>query len=140
MLDEIDALMIKTLISNPSITDAELGKIIGLGRQATNERRNKPFFKAAIMEYMKPAEEIIKDMQPEAARGLRKSINDSDARVRIQAQLGALRPILGGDNTVIIKMEFTQKIVGRISEIIKEEVLDAEIRRRIADRLRKIGV
>lgn len=140
-LDEIDMVMLEKIIEFPAITDEKLAKIVKLKRLAVNIRRRKPVFHAALIDHlMKPAKDIIKELQPEAARGLRRSLREADPHVRVKAQLGALKPLLTADQTIVIKLEFAQKVIAKVAEVIKKHVPDADTRRKIADELRRTSV
>jgi hypothetical protein len=138
-LDEVDALMIQEILKNPAITDDALVKIVRISRSRINIRRNRPTFRLAIMEYMKPTKTIIREAQPEAARALRRKLKSNDEAVVVRAASELLSPILKGDQKITVKLEMAQKVAVQISEVINKYVHDPAIRRKIADELRRLG-
>lgn len=138
-LDEVDYRLIQAIVARPGVTDTELETVVELRRQRINVRRNNPQFRRALAEHMKPAAKVVSEAQPEAARVLRGLLRDPDAHVQAKSAIALLKPVLGPDEKITIKLEMAQKVAVQISEVINKYVHDPAVRRKIADDLRRLG-
>jgi hypothetical protein len=97
-LDPVDILILEHTMFRPWLTQEQVGDLVGLGRQAVNERINAEKFKRAIAEAGRSALEIFQSNQAKAARKLGKLIEDPDSRIAIRAAIAHMWPhIHAGD-------------------------------------------
>jgi hypothetical protein len=97
-LDPVDVLILQHQVLRPWLTQEQIGDLVGLGRQAVNERINAPKFQRAIAEAGRSALEIFQSNQSRAARKLGKLIDDPDSRVAIRAAIAHMWPHIHADS------------------------------------------
>lgn len=81
-LDEIDQKILKLKLEHPSITDSEIGAVVGLGREAVNTRRKRKSFLDAYTHYLQPAKSRIQQLVDKAARVYEKLLNSKDEKIQ----------------------------------------------------------
>jgi hypothetical protein len=83
--DELDHKIFQLKITKPSITDSEIGKIVGLSRQNVNLRRNRVQFKERIEHFFKAPIDKVRAMVEDAIRVLGRSLLSEDEGIRLKA-------------------------------------------------------
>jgi predicted DNA-binding protein (UPF0251 family) len=86
-LDTTDASIIRLHLMYPTMTQEQIGDVIGLSRQAVNERMNAPKFKRAVEVAVRPALEIFESNKPAAARRLGELIQSPDHHIAVRASM-----------------------------------------------------
>lgn len=84
-LDEVDRQMLQLVLAQPSITDTQIGVVVGLGRQTVNRRRNRPAFEQAVKTEQLDALAILQRNQPRAAKVLGELLESRDEDIRFKA-------------------------------------------------------
>lgn len=92
--DDIDKQILTVLLERSGIKDRELGIIVGLSREQTNRRKNRPAMKRALEEARLDALAVFQRNQGRAARRLGALIDAKDEMVSIRACLAHLAPLL----------------------------------------------
>lgn len=95
--DEVDRAMLSILANKPSITDRELGVAVGLARETTNRRKNRPAFQAALEDLQLQPLAIFVRNQARAARTLGRLLDSKDEQVAVRAAIEHLKPLLKDD-------------------------------------------
>lgn len=94
-LDEIDRQIMKIKIQYPTITNQEIADIVGVdSQQVVNYRINRPGFQSAFAEVTATTEEHMRTAANQAARRLKRLVNDDDKQVALQAIKMALHQYL----------------------------------------------
>lgn len=91
-LDPVDILILEHVLLRPYLTQAEIGDLVGLGREAVNIRINSDKLKRAVAEAGRSALEIFEQNKARAARKLGKLIDDPDSRIAIRAAIAHMWP------------------------------------------------
>jgi predicted DNA-binding protein (UPF0251 family) len=96
-LDQVDAEILRLLLQHPSITQEQIGEVIGFTRQTVNERINAPKFQAALQVAARSALEIFESNKARAARKLGALIDSPDDHVAIRASIAHMWPHIHGE-------------------------------------------
>lgn len=96
-LDAVDRQMLQLVLAQPSITDTQIGAVVGLGRQAVNKRRNRRAFERAVKNEQLDALAILQRNQPKAARVLGELLASKDEDIQFKAAREHLLPLTRGD-------------------------------------------
>lgn len=91
-LDQLDAAILQLVLTHPSITQEQVGEIVGLTRQTVNERMNAPKFKRATQIATRSALEIFEGNKARAARVLGELLGSPDDRIKIRAAVAHMWP------------------------------------------------
>lgn len=91
-LDPMDAEILKLAVVHPGLTQEQIGDLVGLGRQAVNERMNAEKFKRAIAIATRTAIEIFDANKAAAARKLGELIQSKNDYVSLRAAVAHLWP------------------------------------------------
>lgn len=112
-LDPTDLAILGHALNHPGLTQEQLGDLVGLRRQAVNERMNAPKFKRALEAAGRTALEIFEANKAKAARKLGALIDSPDDRVAIRAAIAHMWPEIhredkgsGGDFVAFIQEAF----------------------------------
>jgi len=84
-LDEVDYKIMRYILDYKSLTNIQIGELIGYSEKQISLRRNKPAFKKAIAVYSLKPIEILISLKPEAAIKMGKHIRSKDERVSLKA-------------------------------------------------------
>ena len=79
------------LIENPSITDQEIGKVVGVCRQTANKHKNAPGVQKIIRETLSIPEKEIRRLTAKAMSRLETMLDDTDPKIRLSAALALIR-------------------------------------------------
>jgi hypothetical protein len=91
-LDATDGAILRLVVSHPSLSQQQIGEIVGLGREAVNARINAPKFKRAIQEANRSSLEVFHKNQVHAARVLGRLLDSKDERVQLRAAIVHMWP------------------------------------------------
>lgn len=93
-LDEVDRKMLAIKLTQPGISDRELGLLVGLKNTATNVRVNRAAFKRALEDSQLSALAIIARAQTKAAKQLEKALDSPNEEIALRAATEIMRPTL----------------------------------------------
>jgi predicted DNA-binding protein (UPF0251 family) len=91
-LDHVDAEILRLLLTYPSMTQEQIGDVIGLSRSAISERVNAEKFKRAIEIANRSALEVFEGNKARAARVLGELLASPDDRIKIRAAIAHMWP------------------------------------------------
>lgn len=131
-LDAVDKQIIRLLIANPAITQAEIGQVIGMTIQGVGQRTNRVIFKKAWSEQLMTAPELFKKAQELAIRKLISFIQGPNEKLAfeaskifafplMQAQAAALTPTV--EETITFRTR-----IGPTGEVIRLRSIDGKDR------------
>lgn len=118
-LDAADKKLLQLMLSYPSMTNEELGSVVGLERSSVSRRTNDPKFLKALNEFYKEPLSIIEDNLRKAARVLVKALDSEDERIRVGVAIkilissGVLKNkvnIEGDDGPLVIESPLDNKV------------------------------
>lgn len=96
-LDALDSAIMRYHLQFPSLTQEQLGNLVGLGREAVNARMNAPKFTRALTTANRSAIEIFNDNKRRAAVRLGQLIDDPDNKIAIRASIAHMWPHIHGE-------------------------------------------
>lgn len=91
-LDQVDGAILQLVLTHPSITQEQVGEVVGLTRQTVNERMNAAKFKRAIQIATRSALEVFEGNKARAARVLGELLGSPDDRIKIRAAVAHMWP------------------------------------------------
>lgn len=129
-LDTLDRQIIRLLITNPGVSNIELGKIIGQSEHMVNWRRKRDTFKKAYSEQLMTAPELFQKAQELAIRKLITIIQGKNDKLAfeaskifafplMQAQAVALSP--RAEETIVFRTR-----IGPAGEVIRQQSVDGK--------------
>ena len=89
--DVVDLSILKVGLENPSFTDEEIAKEIGMSREAVNRRKKGMGYQAALHESAKTTEGSIQSLISKSVSELHNLVGDPDPRIRLSAIALVLR-------------------------------------------------
>lgn len=105
-LDAVDKMLVRALMRNPSETNTELGKLVGLKRKAVAVRRERPPVKEALTELLLPARTILDKKAGPLTRKAVEMAEGGDARVLCELIRVIFPKRLEVDHTGALKVEY----------------------------------
>lgn len=98
-LDPTDIAILKLVLNHPTLTQEQVGALVGLGRTAVGIRMNAAKFKRAIDEAGRSALEVFQSNQARAARVLGDLLGSPDDRIKIRAAIAHMWPHIHSDSS-----------------------------------------
>ncbi len=89
--DEIDQQILNLKCEHPAITDNEIGKAVGLSREAVTRRRNRRPYQEALVASHKVTLASLEKLFSKAIGELGNLIQDPDPRIRLMASSAILK-------------------------------------------------
>ena len=89
--DHINQQIVKLLLTQPSITDAEIGKNLGVSRQTINKRRNSEAVRARLGDILSISEKRIRRLVALSLDQMETFLTDPDPRLRMASALAILK-------------------------------------------------
>ena len=89
--DAIDWKIAELSVTNPSITDAQIGKEVGLSRGAVTRRRQRPAFQSIFDRSVKHAQANLMLLMEKAVSELGSCLNNPDPKIRLAAAVQILK-------------------------------------------------
>lgn len=89
--DEIDRKLVALVVTDPTITDEELGRRVGLSRSAVNRRRSSQRLQTLFKEAIPVFDESLSLILRKAMQTANDLLSDPDPRIRATASLSLLR-------------------------------------------------
>jgi hypothetical protein len=129
-LDDVDRRIMKIILNNPGITNAEVGELVGFTEQGVGKRKNREVFQKAMAEQLMNAGELFKKAQEMAIRRLISFIQGKNEKYAfeaskifafplVQAQVQQLTP--QQEETIVFRTR-----IGPTGEVIRQRSIDGK--------------
>ena len=92
-LDKTDERIIQLMLEYPAITKTKLATVLGFSRKTIHDRLRKPSVQRAFVDLRKNGVQLIKDVQEQGIRRMRKLIQSTDERIALDAARFVLLPM-----------------------------------------------
>lgn len=100
-LDKTDERIIQLMIEYPSITKTRLALVLGVTRKTIHARLRKPSVQRAFVDLQKSGIQLIKDVQEQGIRRLRKLIQSTDEKIALDAARFVLLPMFNQSSVTV---------------------------------------